>query len=770
MLAQTQLVLPGKLMTRVKHTDEITPILPTGNYGRRGGLHALALAACLHGLPALAQTGSPAPADTPLSPVAVSSVEGLQREINDLRGLIDGHLPAKTALTALFEIDLKDPSAVAARVQSLQERLDDEPKLQVAQATNIPSLRRIRDGLRLTFLTLPSARREALQEQDRLKRQSEALAAEQERSVAALASSEEARDTALTTASAAVDDTARLLAIEEARLLTHLSELSSLRQSWVQRKQLQLEKYRALLTRFGDNTPEAVLTQANADLRYIDIRTALSLLRDEADAALSELSAPTAVMRLGAGMLIDAQTVLSRPAEVERVRALRNRVTNEEIALSNREAAVRYAVAEDAMNALRTLQAQRVALLPKLSDQARSDATGISGDGLERVLGEVAYVRLMARWYPVQRLHDVKDLAQLMRKSVNAGGLGTAFFWIVILAVGLAILPVRLRDWIVSVRRNAVPRITSRTLQLLTLSMLQTFSRVSGELVLLLVVYLCFDQVLEVHIVLPELETLRRLAYAFAWYRLALALIHRVLLAAVSRYQLVEPSLNAKILRSLRMVARLALFFVMYLTLAQSMLGRGSLYGIAREIAVFGAVVVGWLLIRAWRAEVSKAYLSMFPGGRLAERVRASQENSHGLFIALAAFVFVAVRGVWVWLRDSALRFEQTRKALAYLFRRQLERKAKNQAEPPDPSQLPDALQQAFTEDAAFGPLGIDVYPQLDTVSAIALDMVHGKPGALIALAGERGAGKTTWLLALQERLVDRTLSRCIPLCRGSLR
>lgn len=721
----------------------------------------LVVVACTIALPTLAQkapeqSAPPNATKTALAGAAAPSIDSLQREINDLRGLLDGRLPPDAALAALFEIDLNDPAAVAARAQTLRTRLATESQPVPTGPPGLASLRSTRDTLRLSFLTLPAARRETLQEQDRLRRQSEALAAEQARSVEALASSEKARDTALTTASVAADDTARMLATEEARLLTHLSELSSLRQGWVHRKQVQLEKYRALLAHFGGNSTDTALTAAQADLRYNDIRVALSQLREEADSALNDLSAPTAVMQLGAGMVIDAETALARPAEVGRIRTLRTQIAQEEKALSEREASVRFAAAEDAMNALRTLQAQRVALLPKLSDTRRSDVTGISGDGLERVLGEVAHVRLMARWYPVQRLHDVTSLAQLMRKSLNAGGLGTSLFWLVALVVGMAIVPTRARTWLANLRRSALPLIVSPTMRRLANSALQTLSRISGELIILLAVYLCFDQILVGHMGLPELVTLRSLAYAFAWYRLALALIHRVLLTAVSRYRLVEPSLNAKILRSLRMVARLALWFVMYLTLAQAMLGQGALYGIAREIAVFGALLVGWLLIRAWRTEVTSAYLSIFPEGRLAERVRASQENSHGLFIALAAFVFVAARGVWVWLRDSALRFEQTRKALAYLFRRQLERKAKNQAAPPDPTKLPEALQNALTEEAVSGPLGIDVYPDLDDVSAIALGLPQQNPGALIALTGERGSGKTTWLLALQKRLSDQ--------------
>jgi hypothetical protein len=748
---------PMALATRKhKFTSACSPGMPF----QTGVLHALlmVLLACLIGLPVAAQTTRNATKSAPVqeAPTATASAGSLQREINDLGELRAGRLPPETALAALFEIDLTDSAAIGVRVQSLQKRLSATPEQSDPKAADISSLRRTRDALRLAFLQLPTAQRDALVEQDRLRSQSEAMAAEQARAVEAITSNEQARDIALTTANATADDTSRMLATEEARLLTHLSELSSLRQSWAQRQQLQLQKYQALLAHFGDVSAGATLSAAQADLHYNEIRGALRQLRDEAHSALSKLTDPTSVMQLGAGMVIDAQTALTHTAEVNRIRALRTQIAAEEKSLTEREATVRYGAAEDVMNALRTLQAQRVALLPRLSAQRQSDVTGISGDGLERVLSEVAHLRLMARWYPVQRLHDVTDLAQRMRKSFNVGGLGTALFWIIILAVGLAILPARLRTWMGKLRASVAPAIASIALRRLAISTLHTLIRVTGELTLLLGVYLCFDVILVGHLALPELVALRSLAYAFAWYRVALALIHRVLLTAISRYQLVEPSLNTKILRSLRMVARLALWFVMYLTLAQAMLGRGALYGIAREIAVFGAIFVGWLLLRAWRTEVTSAYLSIFPEGRLADRVRASQENSQGLFVALAAFVFVAARGVWVWLRDTALRFEQTRKALAYLFRRQLERKAKNQSAPPDPALLPVELQNALTEEAVSGALGIDVYPKVDAVSAIALDLPNGKRGALIALSGERGAGKTTWLLALQKRLADK--------------
>jgi hypothetical protein len=190
-----------------------------------------------------------------------------------------------------------------------------------------------------------------------------------------------------------------------------------------------------------------------------------------------------------------------------------------------------------------------------------------------------------------------------------------------------------------------------------------------------------------------------------------------------------------------------------YLILAQALLGRGALYGIARDVATFGGLVVAWRLIRAWRSEVTQAYLSYSPTGRLAELVHKSQDQSYGLVLAAAAFVFVAARGLWTWFSDVALGFEQTRKALAYLFRRQLERQSRHHTEVIKPSALPDALMAALSEEPADVELSIEHFPKLNEIVKQAIALNDGGHGGLVALTGDRGAGKTTWLMALQRHL-----------------
>ncbi|MEO7824192.1 MAG: ATP-binding protein [Paraperlucidibaca sp.] len=687
----------------------------------------------------------------------------LQAEIADLQALLVGQLPKNASLPALFEIDLNDPQVVAQRIRSLQERLNAEPDAKQATdsaqaapttpADNFVLLRRERDRLRLGFLQLPAERRTALIEQDRLKRAQATLLAEQAASAKALAATELARDNALAAATAARNDGERGLATEEARLLAQLSELAALRQQWADANQTQLDQRRELFARYAAVSQRTPLPSAQADELYNSIRSDLKSLREGATLALDKLNNPSQVPALEEQLSLNDARFAVHGERVARIIQLRQRIGQETAQLRERERQERYKDANIKMTGLQTLQAQRVILLAQLSPEKRAEATGFNATGMARVLDEIAHVQLMANWYPLQRTHDAQSLVSLLQDVFTAGKFGIGLLQLLILiALGVWVRR-RSRDWISHARHWLSAHVLPKNLRASIDRAAITLTAVARELTLLLSLYLVFDWLYAPAQSIAELAMLRKLAYAYGYYALALALIHRVFLTAISRYRAVNNELNHKILRSLRWVARWALVVSIYLILAQALLGRGALYGIAEDVATFGGLVVAWRLIRAWRSEVTQAYLSYSPTGRLAELVHKSQDHSYGLILAAAAFIFVAARGLWTWLSDLALGFEQTRKALAYLFRRQLERQSRNHAEAIKPSALPDALMAALSEEAADVELSIEHFPKLDDVVKKALALNEGGHGGLIALTGDRGAGKTTWLMALQRHL-----------------
>ncbi len=707
--------------------------------------------------PAVASSVAVAASSQPATAAPIQHDDAqLRTEIEELRGLVDGRLPEHVSLDALFEIDLGDEAAVAQRVEVLRERLAavDAAATTASVAGTVAALRVERDRQRLAFLSLPAERRHALAAQERLRDEAQTLATEKQASQAALAATEQARDKALAAASRAEDDSARALATEQARLLAHLSELASLRQAWAHTNETQLALRNELLDRYAAVDDGSPLNARQADALYAGIRADLRTLRAAASHALNALDGVSAIVPLQNLLSLDDVRYVKHPRALKRVRELRNEVAREETQSRVRESEGRYADAKQMMSALRILQTRRVALVPALSPAYRSEVTGFTREGLNRVLSEVEHVELMARWYPIERTHQAHDFAALLGNVVNAGRVGAELIGLILILTAMLVMRQRIRQWLNRGRLWLDGRVQPRSLMLRVDKGMQLLIAVAHELILLLAVYSLFDQLLVSELGTPEFATLRKLAYAYAWYRLALAFIHRILLTAISSYRKVNFELNRKILLSLRLIARLALFVAIYLILAQALLGRGALYGIARNLALIGAFLVGWRLIRNWRSEVTQAYLTLSPEGRLAGMVRDSENRSFGLLIAAAAFVFIAVRALWVWLRDVALGFEQTRKALAYLFRRQLERQSRNQLAAPGPELLPEVLQDALTEDAvAQANLHITNYPDLDEVLALATGLDAGGPGALIAIAGDRGAGKTTWLMHLRDRV-----------------
>ncbi|MDM4773002.1 hypothetical protein [Solimonas sp. SE-A11] len=673
-------------------------------------------------------------------------------------------------MAALFEIDVTDPAAVASRASELRERLrapitapSVPPKSSPERA--VDELARQRDRLRLQFLELPAELRERLIEQDQLERERRGVAEQAEQARQLREAAERERSAALLAAQQAATAAERELAVEEARLQTHRAELAAMAQAWNTRSQADLDARGRLASRYSSATSGEALRPTQADALYQSIRTDLSELRERADQALSDLAAPSSIAGVTSELELQSPRFDQFAEQRNHLVRLRADIAAEEAEMARHERDDRYRAAASTMESLQNLQTLRVALLARLSPERREQVTGLNAEGLQRLRGELSHVTLMARWYPEQRRHAIAGLREQLRNVLTAGGVGLRALAFVALLVAYVYVQRRRRAALTWLRLRLVGAVDNRAIALRLNSAMLALSAVAGELLLLGTVYLLFDRILLHAAQVPEVAVLRKLAFAYAWYRLALAAIHRVLLNSVRRYRRVDLELDRKILRSVRVVALFALVMTAYLIISQALLGRGALYGTARTLAWAGTALIGYYLIRMWREDVAKSYLSMYPEGRLASLVRGTSGHSHGLIVALLAFGFVAARGLWTWLRDTALRFEQTRKALAYLLRRRLERQAEREAgNAPDPRQLPDELTGALSEDPVTSPLRVQHFPAQDEVLAMVQGLAGGQQGGLVALVGDRGVGKTTWLNALAEQLGE-----ALPLCQLDL-
>ena len=132
--------------------------------------------------------------------------------------------------------------------------------------------------------------------------------------------------------------------------------------------------------------------------------------------------------------------------------------------------------------------------------------------------------------------------------------------------------------------------------------------------------------------------------------------------------------------------------------------------------------------------------------------------------MAPAAFVWLAGRAAATVAREFALGFEQTQKALAYLFRRQVERRARSSRATPTgtwPSCLPRSSRRSTKDAVERGPLVVDHFPQLRELHQILSTWRDTGAAGSFLLVGERGIGKTSWLNQIERD--DLTIERIIP-------
>jgi hypothetical protein len=191
--------------------------------------------------------------------------------------------------------------------------------------------------------------------------------------------------------------------------------------------------------------------------------------------------------------------------------------------------------------------------------------------------------------------------------------------------------------------------------------------------------------------------------------------------------------------------------------------GQGYLSSLVVKFAwiVILAAVIGELF--RWRREMVGTFLELQPEGRLAAVVRQSRDRWYGVFVAPAAFVWLAGRAAATVAREFALGFEQTQKALAYLFRRQIERRAELEGYAEgDVAELPGEVVAAFQEDAVGrGPLVVDHFPGLRDLHQVLSSWRDTGASGSFLLTGERGIGKTSWLNQLERE--DVPVERFVP-------
>ncbi|XYI02974.1 hypothetical protein ACMHYB_25755 [Sorangium sp. So ce1128] len=544
------------------------------------------------------------------------------------------------------------------------------------------------------------------------------------------------------------EELARAEQVQRAQASLRLREELAARQ-----RGLDAEERRARIEELGREAREVGHGSQAADALLQRVMAELQSLRPEVDAALRDLTAAPAVPRLEAPReppaAGDAPGV-AQPPEAQRLAALRRALSDEADALDIEARRAARERAEEALGAEEALDGARELLLARLRDARRDEALGVDREGMDQLRAELWHIAARARWYGLRRDSALVDARAALRDpfymaaTIARGGLLLA----VILA---ALLLARRRQRLLDGAQAALGRVLHRPRLLRGVGRAHAaLSAVSGELLFL-------AALAGVHAALgPTAARVRgiELGYSlllwYALYRLALA-AGRHLVA--SREATPGAAIGAKLLRSLQTVARYALAVQLLLALAEGVAGRGYLHHAVGRAAWVGAIPLALLLMRRWRDDICEAYLRLQDTGPLAEAVRATRRRWYGFFVAIAAFVGLALAALSRTARRFLLGFESSHRVLAFMFRRRIERRKGAPAAAESTSALPEELLACLPEQPIEDPArGLDHYPGLDRFEGLLATWRDSAQGGSLLLVGGAGSGKTSWLRAAEHK------------------
>lgn len=731
----------------------------------------------------------PAPIAVPEVPVALdleTPADTLRRQITALTPLAEGKPPVEGDIAGLFAVDLRDPEAVAARIETLRRTIDAaraalDPLLARRTAAKAGAaagltpeeaarLERLellttREGLRLAVLSRPLADRVALLEAEaaRLRAASEQAAAEEARKTAEATArdAEQARQSALREAETARSEAARALASARADAEQARAAIAEARIARARRRAARAEaaQRRAdLAHRARTGLADGALAPATADAIHQALVDELVIARDDLAAALDALRAPIEAPSVTPAIDLDAAAYRALPLERDAVvRAL-------EAAAVDRAALVaeieqdRAAAVPATADTVSTLNDLRLRLLPRLSPELREQVLGLGREGLDQLVRELEHLRLMSRWYAHDRRAVIPQVPEWLVDVL--GRASTRWQLLELLALALIALPLvwrrrRLLDWLdARIRAWALTSAHGERMRRLW----RPLRALAMPLLFYAFVALFFGGLVEL-IDVPETRLARRVARVMAIYWLVIAVTHYVLVQLASRPGTpVDEKLSARLLRTVRIAGRTAAIIAVFLIVAGTVLGRGYLYTLVRQFAWIAAFPVAWFALRSWQVDIFDAYLAMVPEGTIADLVRRFRTHLLGAFVALPVALWLAARRMVQIAGRWALRLEQVRRALSFLFLRRLEKqatadRAARRDHPPPPDVR--AVLERVELDAA---IRVERFPRIDEALADLAAWRRGAPGISWAVVGERGAGKSCWIETLAERVGERAV------------
>jgi hypothetical protein len=786
-------------------------------YRRSLSVATLALLAFAIAAPAQADdagatdAGADALAEASAAPEAPAAVAALRDKTARVRELLRGELDVGVEPQALFDVELSDEKAVALESLRLARLLGAEPAdaggpdageapalaadartkkktpaapepadagpgaADAAPAASAPhdvepallEARLDLDGARLDFYRLSVAERDALLEKHR-ERQASDQTTRTEKELEATdkkaLDAEKERQQALDAARRARTEAARAIAEEKARLLSVQKQHAEFEGELIRRREAVSAARESTLTwvrkvketresaKKREVSPEAV------DSVYDELRSALSKAREGLDATLVLLSkSETDAPAVGPDPLVE----LPPDADTADVRAKREELEKQERKLATEARANQRERARTLLEQIEKLNAARLSLLEHLSPRKHDDITGFASAGRDQASAEHRQVMLVLRAHLRSVITYLSEVTSSRAARADAALFAGKLFalWAIPVAIflwwrrradaALSDLRVRVRESD-RVAGAVGPSTTDRALTILM--------RVRSKAEVAFVLWL-------LHRLLPDttksLLEIRLTAAVVGWVvggALAVELVDALAGEDSSRLaRLTRMQTGHLRIASLRLIGRAVVVFGSILAVTERLVGRGTVYEWVFSTCWFAAIPLALVLVRWWKPVVFELTSVKRKKSAFDSWVDGRRDGWASFPVAMIAGLVLLVQGGVRRLRRWTSEFELTRRALAYLFQREMSRRASEDDGAPL-SPLAAELDSALDPGTPSAQL---VRSAADEETDDLMEKVNRPGGGVFAIVGERGLGKTTLLHRLRDSREDVTLVSC---------
>ncbi len=693
---------------------------------------------------------------------------------DQIRALIGGLLDVSVEPQSLFDVPLDDEAAVeieGVRLRALLRTVAESAQTALTR----PTLSKPAASTRVDIETLDAARWESRVELDRARLEFYSLARERRqelvRSHAArreaarppeteqerrAREAEAERRQALEAAQAARSEAERLVGEEVARIIgveqsvTAVRErLRGLREELVARRDIVLGWQRRV-------RDAKASSPADADATYDALRRALRTSRAELATSLDQLeSSASEVPDLGPDPLREI------PQDVPTDQASKRRGTLDRLIRDTRaeERSLREERASILLDETGSFNRERLGLLRNLSVAKRAAVTGFTEAGFDQARSEARHLLLILRYHHHVGIGWIRSLRH--RESLGVGSL-----WRVMVAVPWIFVALAFEWW--RRRSHALLALADERMMEADRADRRTFpSPQRRTLGFLIGVHRPLEWLLffgaSVWLLPTEARGLlevQLLTVMVGWTLVGAFIVNAINVLATSADASeirVADGVGRLRLRSLRLVGRIVVVFILIFVLSERLVGKGTVYSWVMSTCWFAAVPVFLVLVLWWRDTVFERVERVRRKSRLQAWVLANRTGWKSFIAAMTAAVQLFALGSIKTARNWLSTFDVARRVHAYLYKRELDRlidgKAATEYRPLDAGArallAPDRASDTWVTCPA------------DEHLDLLRKEVSERQGGVVAVVGARGMGKSSLLRRLTMNIPNAITLSC---------